>query len=90
MLVPGADLTNISVGDVARVYYTGSVTLVVASPDMAVAKSPTESSVWRVVQTPGAIATGAAVIVGYVKKLGDTSRFDVVNADGWHLFDPND
>ena len=79
-----------SVGDVARVPYTRSVTFVVASPHMAVAKSPARSSVRRVAQTPGTVGIGAAVIVGHIENLGDTSSFGAVNADGGHLFDPND
>ena len=54
----------------------------VANLDMALAKSPVRSSLGRVAQTPGTVVTGAAVIVGHVEKLGDTSGFDVVNADG--------
>jgi hypothetical protein len=68
-----------SVGDVARVPYTRSVTFVVASPHMAVAKSPARSSVRRVARTSGTVGIGAAVIVGHIENLGDTSSFGAVN-----------
>ena len=52
IVAPGANLTNISIGDVARVHYTGSVRYVVASPDKAVAASPARSSVVRISRGP--------------------------------------
>jgi hypothetical protein len=83
---PGVNLTNISVGDVASVHYTRSVTFVVGSPNAAVAQVPATTTVGQVAQIAGGIGAGAAVIVGRVVKLDDASSFDVINADGGGIY----
>jgi hypothetical protein len=85
-VAPGVNLTNISVGDVASVHYTRSVTFVVASPAVSVAQVPATHTVGQVAQTPGGIGADAAVIVGRVVKLGGASSFDVVNANGGGIY----
>jgi hypothetical protein len=82
----GVDLTDVSVGDVASVHYTRSVTFVVGSPNVAVAQVPATSTVGQVAQTPGGIGPGAAVIVGRVVKLDGPSSLDVVNANGGGVY----
>jgi hypothetical protein len=85
-VAPAVDLSGISVGDVADVHYTRSVTFVVGSPNVAVAQVPATSSVGQVAQTPGGIGPGAAVIVGRVVKLNGPSSFDVVNPNGGGIY----
>jgi hypothetical protein len=85
-VAPGVDLTDVSVGDVASVHYTRSVTFVVGSPNVSVAEVPATSSVRQVAQTPGGIGSNAAVIVGRVVKVDGPSSFDVVNANGGGVY----
>jgi hypothetical protein len=85
-VAPGVNLSGISVGDVASVHYTRSVTFVVASPNVAVGQVPATSTVGQVAQTPGGIGTGAAVIVGRVVKLNPPGSFDVVNPNGGAIY----
>jgi hypothetical protein len=85
-VTPGVDLTDVSVGDVASVHYTRSVTFVVGSPNVAVANVPATSTVGQVAETPGGIGANAAVIVGRVVKLDGPSSFDVVNANGGGVY----
>lgn len=85
-VAPGVNLTNVSVGDVASVHYTRSVTFVVGSPNVAVGQVPATSTVGQVAQTPGGIGPGAAVIVGRVVKLDGPTGFDVVNANGGGIY----
>jgi hypothetical protein len=85
-VAPGVNLTDISVGDVASVHYTRSVTFVVGSPNVAVGQVPANSTVGQVAQTPGGIGPGAATIVGRVVKLGGPTSFDVVNANGGGIY----
>jgi hypothetical protein len=85
-VAPGVNLTNISVGDVASVHYTRSVTFVVAGPAVSVAQVPTTSTVGQVAQTPGGIGADAAVITGRVVKLNNANSFDVVNANGGGIY----
>jgi hypothetical protein len=82
----GVNLTNISVGDVASVHYTRSVTFVVASPAVVVAQVPATNTMGQVAQTPGGIGADAAVIVGRVVKLNNANSFDVVNANGGGVY----
>ena len=44
-VAPGVDLSDVSVGDVASVHYTRSVTFVVGSPNTAVAGVPATATV---------------------------------------------
>jgi hypothetical protein len=81
-VAPGVNLSDVSVGDVASVHYTRSVTFVVGSPNVAVGQVPATSTVGQVAQTPGGIGPSAAVIVGRVVKLDGPTSFDVVNANG--------
>jgi hypothetical protein len=83
---PGVNLSDVSVGDVASVHYTRSVTFVVGSPNVAVGQVPTTSTVGQVAQTPGGIGPSAAVIVGRVVKLNDPTSFNVVNANGGGIY----
>jgi hypothetical protein len=85
-VAPGVDLTDVSVGDVASVHYTRSVTFVVGSPNVSVAEVPATSTVGQVAQTPGGIGPNAAVIVGRVVKVDGPSSFDVVNANGGGVY----
>ena len=85
-VAPGVDLSDVSVGDVASVHYTRSVTFVVGSPNTAVAGVPATATVGQVAQTPGGIGPGAAVIVGRVVKLDGPNSFDVVNANGGGIY----
>jgi hypothetical protein len=85
-VAPGVNLTGISVGDVASVHYTRSVTFVVGSPNVAVGQVPATSTVGQVAQTPGGIGSDAATIVGRVVKLGGPASFDVVNANGGGIY----
>ena len=85
-VAPAVDLTSISVGDVADVHYTRSVTFVVGSPNVVVAQVPATNSVGQVAQTPGGIGPSAAVIVGRVVKLNGPISFDVVNASGGGVY----
>jgi hypothetical protein len=85
-VAPGVDLSSVSVGDVASVHYTRSVTFVVAGPNVPVGQVPATSTVGQVAQTPGGIGPDAATIVGRVVKLGGPSSFDVVNANGGGIY----
>ncbi|MGD0103573.1 MAG: hypothetical protein ABSC06_06000 [Rhodopila sp.] len=85
-VAPGVDLSGVSVGDVASVHYTRSVTFVVASPNVAVGEVPATSTVGQVAQTPGGIGPNAAVIVGRVVKMDAPNSFDVVNANGGGIY----
>ena len=85
-VAPGVDLTDVSVGDVASVHYTRSVTFVVGGPNVAVDSVPATSTVGQVAQTPGGIGYNAAVIVGRVVKLDGPNSFDVVNANGGGIY----
>src|SRR4051812_30503645 len=51
-VAPGVDLSNVSVGDVASVHYTRSVTFVVAGPNVPVAQVAATTTVGQVAQTP--------------------------------------
>jgi hypothetical protein len=85
-VAPGVNLTNVSVGDVASVHYTRSVTFVVGSPNVPVGQVPVTSTVDQVAQTPGGIGYNAAVVVGRVVKLNGPTSFDVVNANGGGIY----
>jgi hypothetical protein len=85
-VAPGVGLSDISVGDVASVHYTRSVTFVVGSPNVATAQVPATGTVGQVAQTPGGIGPGAATIVGSVVKLNGPSSFDVVNPNGGGIY----
>jgi hypothetical protein len=85
-VAPGVNLTDVSVGDVASVHYTRSVTFVVGSPNVPVGQVPVTSTVEQVAQTPGGIGYNAAVIVGRVVKLNGPTSFDVVNANGGGIY----
>jgi hypothetical protein len=85
-VAPGVNLTNVSVGDVASVHYTRSVTFVVGSPNVPVGQVPVTSTVDQVAQTPGGIGYNAAVVVGRVVKLSGPTSFDVVNANGGGIY----
>jgi hypothetical protein len=85
-VAPGVNLSDVSVGDVASVHYTRSVTFVVGSPNVAVGQIPATSTVGQVAQTPGGIGPSAAVIVGRVVKLDGPTSFDVVNANGGGIY----
>src|ERR1700761_8391907 len=54
-VAPGVNLTDVSVGDVADVHYTRSVTFVVGSPKVPVGQVPVTSTVDEVARTPGGI-----------------------------------
>jgi hypothetical protein len=84
-VAPGVNLTNVSVGDVASVHYTRSVTFVVGSPNVPVGQVPVTSTVGQVADTPGGIGYNAAVI-GRVVKLDGPTSFDVVNANGGGIY----
>jgi hypothetical protein len=83
-VAPGVNLSDVSVGDVASVHYTRSVTFVVGSPNVAVGQVPATSTVGQVAQT--GIGPSAAVIVGRVVKLNGPTSFDVVNANGGGIY----
>ncbi|MFL5279804.1 MAG: hypothetical protein ACJ8AW_02100 [Rhodopila sp.] len=83
-VAPGVNLTDISVGDVASVHYTRSVTFVVGAPSVAVPQATT--TVGQVAQTPGGIGAGASTIVGRVVTLNGPTSFDVVNANGGGIY----
>ena len=85
-VAPGVNLTDVSVGDVASVHYTRSVTFVVGSPKVPVGQVPVTSTVGQVAQTPGGIGYNAAVVVGRVVKLDGPTSFDVVNANGGGIY----
>lgn len=85
-IAPSVNLSGISVGDVASVHYTRSVTFVVGSPDVAVAKVPATSTVGQVARTPGGIGPETAVIVGRVVKLNGPDSFNVVNPNGGGIY----
>jgi hypothetical protein len=88
-VAPGVNLTNVSVGDVASVHYTRSVTFVVGSTNVPVGQVPVTSTVDQVAQTPGGIGYNAAVVVGRVVKLDGPTSFDVVNANGGGIYTIN-
>src|SRR3954447_9024916 len=81
-----ADLSDVSVGDVADVHYTRSVTFVVGSPNVNVSNVPATATVGQVAQTPGGIGPNAATIVGRIVKVDGPNSFDVVNADGGGIY----
>jgi hypothetical protein len=85
-VAPGVDLADISVGDVASVHYTRSVTFVVAGPNVSVSHVPATATVEQVAQTLGGIGSDPAVIVGRVVKLNGPNSFDVVNANGGAVY----
>jgi len=85
-VAPGVDLTSVSVGDVADIHYTRSVTFVVGSPRVPTGQVPVTSTVDEVARTPGGIGYNAAVVVGRVVKLNGPSSFDVVNANGGGIY----
>jgi hypothetical protein len=85
-VAPGVNLSDVSVGDVASVHYTRSVTFVVGGPNVPVSQVPATSTVGQVAQTPGGIGPGAATIVGRVVKLDGPTSFDVVNANGGAIY----
>jgi len=86
MVAPGVKLSDVSVGDVASVHYTRSVTFVVGTPNVAVAQVAATSTIGQVAQTPGGIGPNAATIVGRVVKLNSPGGFDVVNASGGGIY----
>jgi hypothetical protein len=85
-VAPGVNLTDVSVGDVANVHYTRSVTFVVGSPHVPVGQVPVTSTIDQVAQTPGGIGYNAAIVVGRVVKLNGPTSFDVVNANGGGIY----
>jgi hypothetical protein len=85
-VAPGTDLSDVSVGNVASVHYTRTVTFVVGGPNTSVAGVPATSTVGQIAQTPGGIGSGAAVIVGRIVKLDAPNSFDVVNANGGGIY----
>jgi len=85
-VAPGVDLSNVSVGDVASVHYTRSVTFVVAGPNVPVGQVAATSTVGQVAQTPGGIGSDATTIVGRVVKLDGPTSFDVVNPAGGGIY----
>jgi hypothetical protein len=85
-VAPGVNLSDVSVGDVANVHYTRSVTFVVGTPQVPVGQVPVTSTVEQVAQTPGGIGYNAAVVVGRVVKLNGPTSFDVVNANGGGIY----
>jgi hypothetical protein len=85
-IAPGVKLNDVSVGDVASVHYTRSVTFVVGTPQVPVGQVPVTSTVGQVAQTPGGIGYNAAVVVGRVVKLDGPTSFDVVNANGGGIY----
>ena len=85
-VAPGVNLTNVSVGDVASVHYTRSVTFVVGSPNVPVGQVPVTSTVGQIAQTPGGVGYNAAVVVGRVTKVNGPTSFDVVNANGGGIY----
>lgn len=85
-IAPEADLSNASVGDVADVHYTRSVTFVVGSPNVPVANVPATATVGQVAQTPGGIGPDPATIVGRVVKVNGPDGFDVVHASGGGVY----
>ena len=80
------DLSNVSVGDVADVHFTRSVTFVVGGPNVNVSNVPATATVGQVAQTPGGIGPDAATIVGRVVKVDGTNSFDIVNANGGGIY----
>jgi hypothetical protein len=85
-VAPGVNLSNVSVGDVADVHYTRSVTFVVGSPNVPVGQVQATDTAGQVAQTPGGIGPGATTIVGRVVKLNSPSSFDVVNPTGGGVY----
>jgi hypothetical protein len=85
-VAPGVNLSDVSVGDVASVHYTRSVTFIVGTPNVAVDKVPATSTVGDVARTPGGIGPSAATIVGRVVKVDGPTSFDVVNATGGGIY----
>jgi hypothetical protein len=85
-IAPTVDLSDVSVGDVASLHYTRTVTFVVGGPNTSVAEVPATSTVGQVAQTPGGIGADAAVIVGRVVKLDGPNSFDFVNANGGGIY----
>src|SRR3954447_18642894 len=85
-IAPGADVSGVSVGDVADVHYTRSVTFVLASPNVNVSTVQTTGTVGQYAQTPGGIGPNAATIVGRIVKVDGPSSFDVVNNNGGGIY----
>ena len=85
-VAPGVNLTGYSVGEFANVLYKRSVTLVVGSPNVAVADVPATTTVDHAVQKPWGFGDKSAVIVGRVVKLNGSNSFDVVNTDGGGIY----
>jgi hypothetical protein len=85
VIAPGVDFSDVSVGDVADVQYTRSVTFVVADRNIDVANVPATATVGQVAQAPG-IGPEPTTIVGRIVKVNGTDSFDVVNANGGGIY----
>ena len=85
-IAPGVDLSDVSVGDVADIHYTRSVTFVVGGPNVSVSNVAATATVGQVAQTPGGIGPNPATIVGRVVKVDGSDSFDVVNANGGGIY----
>ncbi|MBV8399967.1 MAG: hypothetical protein JOZ17_14700 [Acetobacteraceae bacterium] len=85
-VAPNVELANVSVGDVANVHYTRSVTFVIGPPRLSAGQVPVTSTVDQVAQTPGGIGFGAAVVVARVVKLNGPGSFDIVNNNGGGIY----
>jgi hypothetical protein len=83
---PGVDISGVSLGDVADVHYTRSVTFVVGGPHVPVGHTPVTSTVDQIAKTPGGIGYDEAVVVGRVVKLNGPNSFDVVNNNGGGVY----
>ncbi len=85
-VAPGVNLADVSVGDVADIHYTRTVTFVVGGPHVPVGQVPVTSTVEQVAQTPGGIGYNGAVVVGRIVKVNGSNSFDVVNANGGGIY----
>ena len=85
-VAPNVDLTNVSVGDVADIHYTRSVTFVVGTPHLPAGQVPVTSTVDQIANTPGGIGFNAAVIVARVTKLNGPGSVDIVNDNGGGIY----
>lgn len=85
-VAPNVDLTGVSVGDVADVHYTRSVTFVIGPPHLAAGQVPVTSTVDEIARTPGGIGFNAAVVVARVTKLNSPGSFDIVNDNGGGIY----
>jgi hypothetical protein len=85
-VAPNIDLSNVSVGDVADVHYTRSVTFVLGTPQLPVGEVPVTSTVDEIARTPGGIGFNPAVIVARVTQLNGPGSIDVVNANGGGIY----